>query len=255
MLKKIRSHPAWMMKNNTSALKATSLALVLAFARFPAYAQESEEKEIPRYKWEIATDLLWLIDKNTAPRFSVFTRKNFSTKNGHYRAWRLRVGANYEWEDLQAGVDTSSYSRNWEYEVFLRPGYEWQKQLGKFQLNYGLDAHFRWRRTDVIKFEDFSGPSGQILDSRSIGFSQTWEWGLSGFIGAKYFISPRWSISAEANLTVIYQNFYSELKSYNIDIFTGLVSNVLTGYGRSDVSSLRLRFNPLYVLQVSYLFN
>lgn len=219
------------------------LALLMFFclSQPPAEAQEIKKDSITRYKWEVGTDLLWLIDKNSAPRNSVFIRRNFTTKNGKLRAWRLRVSGKLYLDKSDDGATAFDSLEIQDYAMFIRTGYEWQKQYGKFQLNYGIDAHFSWEKTKAegARQVEINGMPVTVLTSY---YSQTWQSGLVPFVGAKYFITPRWGLSAEANITAYYQHY-------------NWLSRSGGGFGRKDLKSFNLSFNPFYVLQLSYFFN
>ena len=71
-------------------------------------------------KWEVGTDLLWLVNKNILPRYSLMLRRNI----GKYGAIRVRGGGDsyssattsYDGQDSKAYQVRAGY----EYRTFLR---------------------------------------------------------------------------------------------------------------------------------------
>ena len=70
-----------------------------------------------RLKWEIATDLLWLIDKNQIPASNIFVRKHITRENGKLGAQRLRVGVSFDDNDGQFD-DSDNYFGMFEKQYF-----------------------------------------------------------------------------------------------------------------------------------------
>ncbi len=227
-----------MKKHHFSPLGKLCLAtmLLLLYAGIPpAKAQSPTPDSLTRYKWEIATDLLWLIDKNTVPRFSVFGRKNITTKDGKHRAWRLRLATDFSKVD-STQINNSTPTDIDQFDGFLAVGYEWQKVRKKFTYFYGTDLlfsylSFKYETNNIIAQQGFRS---KIDD---------WSLGLVGFFGVKYFISSQLSVSTESSLSILYNSFDRRNSS-----FPGGSRNSV------DRNELLVRINPLYVLNVSYHF-
>ncbi|TAG02814.1 MAG: hypothetical protein EAZ44_06760 [Cytophagia bacterium] len=174
----------------TNKVKSLLLLMILYFsASLISKAQDttkvSKETQKP-LKWEIATDLLWLIDKNTSPKYNMMVRYNFQTKNGKNRAYRLQIGGNfYGYED------NTIYSE--EININPRLGYEWQKKKGKFVMNYGGSLDFSYLKKVNRQYS-------ASLQSTAQQYFEGTNYGVSGFIGIKYYLSECFSFSIENTL-------------------------------------------------------
>lgn len=218
------------------------LVAVLLASSFGLKAQEKDkpmlipltEKSdtLVRHTWEVGTDLLWLIDKNTIPFSNVFARKNIVTKNGRFAALRARVGLDFSREnsvDIE-GLGEEDY---FNLSPFIRLGYEWQIQKNKLQFFYGVDLNILYQY-NYNTYEDIFGSTGE----RKL---KNLEIGPVGFIGAKYFLSSNISLSTEISYDLIYQNY-----QYN-----GRDSGTFREDKRSGISG---SFKPLYILNINYHF-
>lgn len=231
-----------MKKHAFSTLRRLYFAstLLLLYAGIPpAKAQSPTPDSLIRYKWEIATDLLWLIDKNTVPRFSIFGRMNITTKTGKHRAWRLRLATDFSKVD-STQINNSTPTDIDQFDGFLAAGYEWQKVRKKFTYFYGTDLLF--------SYLSFRYETNSI--SRQDGFQSKiddWSLGLVGFFGVKYFISSHFSVSTESSLSLLYNSFDRRNSSGTVMFPNGTRNSV-------DRNELLVRINPLYVLNISYHF-
>jgi hypothetical protein len=173
------------------------------------------------------------------------------------RAWRLRVSSNIRnYTDSNGPIlptDSIFTRTEKDYGFFLHSGYEWQKQYDRFQLNYGVDLHLLWQRFDFRgeNFPSTQGPNPIIYNNYS-GYQQTWQSGLICFLGAKYFISPRWLINAEATISTLYERRKFIQENYNT---TGVNAGKKNTGANNKSSSLTFDLRPIYVIQLSYLFN
>ncbi|NJL13916.1 MAG: hypothetical protein HC913_13535, partial [Microscillaceae bacterium] len=214
--------------------------LLLLYAGIPpAKAQSPTPDSLIRYKWEIATDLLWLIDKNTVPRFSVFGRMNITTKNGKHRAWRLRLATDFSKVDSSQinGTVPTDMDR---FGIYSQLGYEWQKTEKKFCWFYGTDFLF--------EYESLKHRAIGVINKTGSNFD-IWTMGLTGFLGIKYFIHPRFSISGETNFQFTYNSFK------RTGFATGLNSPDFTGtQSAENRSEWNFTFQPLYVLNLGFHF-
>lgn len=91
------------------------------------------------------------------------------------------------------------------YNERFSAGYEFQKNLGKTQVFFGLDAVAGFH-TSVNKqksrFTDENGYLEDYLDSKYITSSISF--GAQAFIGFKYMISPQFSVSTEYHVLMEY---------------------------------------------------
>lgn len=67
-------------------------------------AQE-HQREVTRYQWDVATELLWLVDKNHTPP-SILVRLN-QVRDGKRYAYRFRIGGNYARNFSPSPIDTA----------------------------------------------------------------------------------------------------------------------------------------------------
>lgn len=222
-------------------LKRTTLILCLFALLGPAHAQQDRpEAAFPRYKWELGTDLLFLVNRNTVPP-SVFVRLN----SNHFTAWRFRVGGSYAantstppgWIHLPSSTGLTGIKTRMD--AFLGVGREWQRDLGRFQLFYGSDIAFR-----LFSQRDKQGVFDQ--GKRFLPFRRETSVGLSPFIGMKYFIHPQVSVSAESHL-----DFYYRL--LKLDSFAGNANGEIS-FSTDRWAYLLADFRPLYVFHLSYHF-
>ncbi len=167
-------------------------------------------------KWEVGTDLLWLIDKNTLPKYSLLFRR----KVGQHGAIRLRGG----------------YLKNANYLAFrrydfntaslLRLGYEYQKVLSrqnggeKLLLYGGVDYFWRYENNHYYIWDLVNPPP--YVGTGVITTDITREQGGALFIGFKYFIRKNISLSAESSFQVSHvaysqdeRGFVSGYRTYN----------------------------------------
>jgi hypothetical protein len=168
--------------------QATHLLCLCASLLLYAPTAQAQDKHdsLTRYKWEIGTDLLWLIDKNTLPPTSIFVRRH--TEKG---AWRLRVGYNYQNNERRL-FDTLDLYQTEQHEVLFRMGYEQKRNQKKFQLFYGTDIHLGYVYQKQDDYYDTDTNPG--IDSRTFGNRKTLGIGLVTFIGLKYHIHPQVSV-------------------------------------------------------------
>lgn len=217
------------------------LGLLLGFS-WQLLAQEKEEnsREIERYSWDIGTDLLFLINKNVVPP-SVFVRWN-REKDNQLSAYRFRLGADFAQHLNPNKIDTSwagnTGFKKTAFTLFSSVGKEWQKQFNQFQLCYGADLFLQYSRevyeTAILFGEDYY-PRYRNLTT-----------GISPFVGMKFFIHSRISLSAEAHMNIAYN-------SMGMDLFYA-AANPPTNK-KTTANFFQVRFNqPLYVLQLSYHF-
>jgi hypothetical protein len=172
------------------------LALLLALA-WQVQAQQKQEylRNIIRYRWDIGSDLLWLVNKNSVLP-SAFVRLN-TERNGNLSAFRFRVGGDYT-EHLHTYDTLQSTLTKTDLTLFLSLGKEWQEQFNQFQLFYGVDLFYHI----VYKVLEFSqNKKGFFPRDRATSI------GLSPFLGFRYFLHSRFSISTEAHLSIFYYEF------------------------------------------------
>ncbi|MGA0555342.1 hypothetical protein ACO2Q8_01735 [Larkinella sp. VNQ87] len=154
-------------------------------------------------KWEVGTDLLGLLNKNTLPNYSLLVRR----KVGRNGAFRLRGGY----------IKNSEYiafrDRNYNQASLLRIGYEHQKILTiskgaiKSRMYGGIDLFSRYQRDnysiwDIPNPEPYSGTGVDVIET-------TQERGGAALIGFQYFVTRFLSLSIESSFQIS-RVFYSQ---------------------------------------------
>jgi hypothetical protein len=225
--------------------KPLLLLVLAAFYAMPAFAQtQATQTSLPEpyspYKWEVGTDMLWLINKNQLPAQSVFARYNYQTAAGKSRGVRLRLGLDYmrldslQLRDRDPAADKAI-------QPFVRAGYEFQQTTGRRVLFYGADLHFSYSRLSFNRVISHT-------ETMWIWYDRTIEAGPVLFIGYKYFITPYLSLSTELSA----QAFYRGRR------FAGNEYTINTGHPMSwsHFKADQLKFNliPLTVFNLSYHF-
>ncbi|MDO1451705.1 hypothetical protein Q0590_35860 [Rhodocytophaga aerolata] len=221
--------------------KKTWMICLLLCLGWQLQAQEKEEnsREVERYTWDIGTDLLFLINKNVVPP-SLFVRWN-REKDNKLSAYRFRLGADFAQHLNPNKIDTSwagSSFKKTAFTLFSSVGKEWQKQFNQFQLFYGADVFLQYT------YEVYEGAIlfGKDYYPRNRNLIT----GISPFVGMKFFIHSRISLSAEAHANMA----YNSMAIHSFDA----VANPPTP-SKLTANFFQLRFNqPLYVFQLSYHF-
>ncbi|TAH29525.1 MAG: hypothetical protein EAZ06_06255 [Cytophagales bacterium] len=230
----------------TNKVKSLLLLMILYFsASLISKAQDttkvSKETQKP-LKWEIATDLLWLIDKNTLPKYTLFGRYHYKTKSGKDRAIRVRVGGEFSSNTIYIPNSPSPSLLQEKIKLVARVGYEWRKKYQKTTLIYGLDASLDLNRD--YQTANGSNPIGGAFtgsDGDRVLTSQ-----IVAFIGFQYHLSSKISLSMESAF-----NFgYADSKS----LYTRNFVNSGSGSKSSNFALFISNFNLLQVLNLSYHF-
>lgn len=219
------------------------LCALFLLTGWQAQAQTEEtQREVTRYPWDVSTDLLFVIDKNVVPP-SVLVRRNTKTKKDRLTAYRFRLGGDYSEHLDPAPVDTGLSATSYRKTAlvsFVSIGREWQKQWNQFQLFYGTDLFVRYD-LEVLEYAIINGndyyPKRKNLTV-----------GVSPFIGMKFFIDSRISVSTEAHVD------FSRYSEKTIGYVPGPdPNNIDTDTVVNDY--FQINFNqPLYVLNLSYHF-
>ncbi len=206
---------------------------------------ESPPDSLParQYKWEVATDLLWLLDKNTVPATSVFFRRH--TQKG---AWRLRVGVDFSHDMVQFPETTGTSLNDQDSKnltLFLQIGYQWNKPITpKRNFYFGSDLFFKRGRIFANNFV----PIG-LLEKHVIHI-KNYQAGGNAFLGLQQYFGKQFSISGEMTFSAYYDylNYKREQFEYPVDD-----PNSSGGLHRID-RKFAFRFFPLYTFNVSYHF-
>jgi hypothetical protein len=216
---------------------AILMALMLGYGKVKAQ-DESKEKKIKRYQWEVAANPLFFINPSaTLPYVStpsiLFRRhtENIRKKTLVKGALRLRVGlyANLRQADSLGSLSINpstaiSVASGTNFLSLLQIGKEWQKQIGRFQLLYGMDIEhqFEYRKDDLL--------------FPQIGSTNIHRVALNPFLGVKFFIDARFSLSFESTWSFFYTRGKRKQKQLS---YSDFATNIF----------------PVYAVNFSYYFN
>lgn len=185
-----------------------------------------------KHKWEIAIDLLPLINKSNGN--NIWLKYNYKNKRDLNRAWRLRFIPDF----LNSGPKGVSSGPPAVF-ISFSPGHEWQKRSGKFVLFYGVDLNYSYSyslRSVIVGVGSSPGSVKTEEKNRNTSI------GLGSFIGTKYHISERFSASIESQLIYTYSDIYEErIRNGNTDFLLNSFAH-------------QTQYKPIYVINFSYHF-
>ncbi|MCF0050118.1 hypothetical protein LXM25_08630 [Dyadobacter sp. LJ53] len=198
---------------------------VLGQEKPPEKAKQTS-KEFKDYKWDASLDMYYIFYgySTVMIRYAPKLKGAYRLSIGHHTA-----GFDNDLKYVDSLDDPLNdpalrvSSRN--YKVVAKVGYEFRKNAGKHQLIYGLDVN--------IAYDDLKQQNPIYHPERRFAG------GLYPFVGLKYRILNRLSISAETTISI----HYTKSQSFNED---GSLTYARRYFG-SD-------FNPLSALNVSYHF-
>lgn len=196
---------------------------------------ETITDEVPRLPWSVGMDLLPLINKNYLP--GIFAKYYVQPENRLPGAIRLRVASRFHLTEYEQPQQSPSTNEGRYLGIIIRPGYEWQRQMGKHQVFYGIDAHFEYDHSY----------NGDNLNT-TWTTKNTWGIGAVGIIGYQYFISPHVSFSTEAAYELIFDR--QKIETYNTPTDFPEVPNHTFDHN----SRLEGNFRPLYVVNFHFHF-
>ena len=212
----------------------TKLLILLTICSVGHANAQSKEKPAsitPTGKWEVATDLLWLIDKNQYPP-SIFVRRH--TNRG---AWRMRIAGSVARRREIVAIPQLRVTQ----EYWLVPGYEWHLRLpNKRTIPYlGVDLPLFYN-IDRDPSDYLLPPQTQVSSTVSSYLSL----GVAGVFGIRHHISKQFSVSVELNARLSYQK--TKITSQ---------TNNSPNEVRQNQSEIISQIIPLQVLSLSYHFN
>ncbi len=183
----------------------------LAYTHAQAQTQDStKKKDMDRLTWEIAYNALPLLNWNGGNGQSILFRKNVEKyPKGQlvvkHRAYRLKTTfifwdskPNYPnsriYNGTTGGYGTSSPDETY-FNLSISAGYEYQQLFNRWQFYYGSDlaTNYSYNRQKDTN----ASPKEEVIKQIS-----SYGVGLKPFLGFKYFISPRFSLSSETSLYV-----------------------------------------------------
>lgn len=198
-------------------MKICTIILLFWLSPFFSFITVAQPKKsdnlVENPKWEVGTDLLWLINKNTLPYYTILIRR----KIGKYGAVRLRGG-------YQKNSNYLSF-RQFDFNTasLIRLGYEYQKPLSRLNgttksLLYGGVDYF-WRYLNNYYYiYDIQNPAPYI-GAGVISTEITHEQGGAAFIGFKYFATHYLSLSVESSFQISHVNYSQEERGFTSGYF------------------------------------
>jgi hypothetical protein len=226
---------------------------VLLFIFIGQKVKGQEENKITsfseKHEWEIATNMLPVFTSSKSP-YSTLIRKNFirlRDKKLIKRAYRLSIDLDSRIQKANLNYPNTSSSAlindfgNTTY-FMLRLGYEWQFHFQKFHFYYGYEITGSYRSLLFDISNSNTKLQGVIYsEDRQYGY------GLRLLTGVKYFIHPRFAISAETGLSLerISQSVLWKQRTSPIDVVEEF------SYQRNINS---IQYSPLLALNLSILF-
>lgn len=213
--------------------------------------EEGKEQKMKRYEWEVATNIMPLFFANNRSPYSSFIRKNFiRLKNKRLIKRAYRVGFDFDSRLNNYNLNRtntlpySSFSENFSDVTYisLRLGYEWQFHFQKFHFYYGYEVYGTYRR----EFFDVTNSTITSLDVVVYRKSDAFSLGFRGLGGVKYFIHPRFAVSAETGLSLAH---FKE----NINYKRREMPDVLSEYSYHGSMNI-MGYSPLMNINLSVLF-
>ena len=177
-------------KLNNAFLKNTTRLLFLFILGF---GSELRAQQTP--KWEIGTDLLWLVGKNSLPEYSLLGRYKLSEEN----VLRARIGVASS--DTKHVVPRLQDKRN----LLFRLGYERNRLLSDdLGIYFGSDILYQYNQGYILNpSEDYKPYYSALYVLGQFPFPiklVTNELGYVAFVGIKYHLTDNLSVSMESSL-------------------------------------------------------
>lgn len=87
-------------------------------------------------------------------------------------------------------------------------GYEWHSNFGRTQIFFGIDGYFAMNIAKTTEYDIEGNNTNYYIETKQ----QTVSFGAKPFIGFKFYISPKFSVSSEYHLLV--QNYTTKNTEY-----------------------------------------
>jgi hypothetical protein len=163
------------------------------------------DQEIKRHKWEMNTNIGPLLKLgNTGVYAYLFLLKRNIGSGKNMGAWRLAA-----WPylvDLRQTPYKDTLTSNVTHGTHIEPtaalGYEWQRNAGRFMLSYGIDLAgkleiYGGKANDYSYSENEGDPP---VIGRFVSKNQKSTAWLAPFVGGKFYLNHRLSVSLESHL-------------------------------------------------------
>jgi hypothetical protein len=227
-----------------------------------AFCQSDIENQKSEIRWnefknEIALDCKFL-NKNlnlNSIGSNLIYKKRFGEKKfiavNEKKSWRFQIGGFADYPVISK--DTFNFNnlspRFIDNEkiinVRLLAGIEWQRQMGRFQLYYGLDTGLSLYKEDdpinIYRYYSNGDVDYEGFERTDIGVP------FIGFMGLKYFFHPRFSVAIESSMSL--GVFYSKYITVGYNEF-------LTEYYRFvNKDNINITFGTSYLRFINAAFH
>ena len=206
-----RSNLVSLNQNIRPMVKKRMIMIFIALMAWSSLNAQNQTSTIP--KWEVGTDLLWLINKNTLPEYSMIVKRSFLDRS----AIRCRVGLG-----KVGKLSSIFFTPDKSQKYIVRLGYERRKELmSGLSMLYGLDLSYYSTESFISALapqawinSGIPGPAPIFLK-----LEKAKEWGLIPFVGLNYQLNDHLSISAESTFNIIHETItISKTQVYEPDI-------------------------------------
>ena len=227
-------------QNIRPMVKKRMIMIFIALMAGSSLNAQNQTSTIP--KWEVGIDLLWLINKNKLPEYSMLIKLYHKP----LQAWRIRFGADFR---TAPGTNVRNVDKA---NFMLRLGHEWGKNVTKNMVVYGGgEAHYQ---KDEILY--WLLPTPPVFPYYSPAFS--WQLGGVGFIGCRYSVSSVFSVALESSFKVYHREYVPN------NYATGLILVTPDNYEfeggklkfiyQTGLKSTVFEVQPIQSLSISYCF-
>lgn len=192
--------------------------VIIAFFLLAGYAvaQTTEKNDFISYKYEFSLEAIQLIKNekynfNLPYEFEKYYEKPFSIGaklKSNKGALRLKLFYNY---NSETDLDDSGKKRTKTgyYHSQSGIGYELHKNFQRTQFYFGVDLI---KTNYKINEKDYKAYTHHQSSKKNEIYNKIC-WGFGPFTGAKYFITPHFSLSTE--ISVLFENFKEEYPEDN----------------------------------------
>lgn len=208
------------------------ILLILIYLPLMSFCQTDKENPKSEIKWnqfknEIALDCKFLnkdLNLNSIGSNLIY-KKRFGEKEfisvTDKKSWRFQIGGYADYPI--SSKDTFSFNNlsprfidnEKVINVRLLAGIEWQKQMSRWQLYYGVDTGLSFYKEDdpIYAYRYYSNGDVDYEGFERIDIGVP----FIGFMGLKYFFHPRFSVAIESSLSL--GVFYSKYITVGYDEF------------------------------------
>lgn len=207
-------------------MKKTTLLLLVALSVQMTFAQKKTKLKdsIPKHRFEVGTDLLWLIDKNTLPAYTM-QLKIHNKPGKRDGAWRFKVGIDFEDNDSTEDFSVETIPPFWKFNKIrgvINVGYQFNHKNNDFLIYYGCDSYFgiEYSHKDQYHSTYYDDRILADYDSYYYDITRKSQYGLNFFIGFNYYLNKTISFSLESKLNAQYEIYKWEWGFYRHYNFT-----------------------------------